>query len=143
VKRRTTMPSPGGAALVSIFTFSLVACSHLLEHSNAGISSLEADPGRLKVIAQGAKYSGWAVSAPLVAGMIPVAALAWATPWVDLPDAVDIASAPAIGLGYFFEAHRLPRSRRPFARQDGAELGTDSSARSRCTPTFRSLGLRG
>jgi hypothetical protein len=35
--------------------------------------------------------------------MTPVAALAWATPWVDLSEAVDIASAPAIGLGYFVE----------------------------------------
>jgi hypothetical protein len=35
-----------------------------------------------------------------VLALSPVAALAWATPWVDLPLAVDIASAPAIGLGY-------------------------------------------
>jgi hypothetical protein len=35
--------------------------------------------------------------------MTPVAALAWVTPWVDLSDAVDIASAPAIGLGYLVE----------------------------------------
>jgi hypothetical protein len=103
MKRRPTMQSLSGAALVAMFSFSLMACSHLVEHSNAGISSLEADPGPLGAISRGAKYAGWAVSAPLVVGMIPVAALAWATPWVDLPEAVDIASAPAIGFGYFFE----------------------------------------
>jgi hypothetical protein len=77
-----------------------VACSHLVERSNAGISLLEADPGPLGAISRGAKYTGWVISAPLVAGMTPVAALAWATPWVDLSEAVDLASAPAIGLGY-------------------------------------------
>jgi hypothetical protein len=87
-------------ALVACF---LAACSHLVERSNAGIASLEEDPGALGTISRGAKYSGWVVSAPLVAGMTPVAALAWATPWVDLADAVDIASAPAIALGYLFE----------------------------------------
>jgi hypothetical protein len=75
-----------------------------VERSNAGIASLEEDPGALGTISRGAKYSGWAISAPLVAGMTPVAALAWATPWVDLAGAVDIASAPAIGLGYLLEA---------------------------------------
>ena len=90
-----------GAALLALFFLSLVACSHLVERSNAGISSLEADPGLLGAISRGAKYSGWAISAPLVAGMTPVAALAWATPWIDLSEAVDIASAPAMGLGYF------------------------------------------
>jgi dienelactone hydrolase len=44
------------------------------------------------------------VSAPAVLALAPAAALAWATPWVDLPLAVDIASAPAIGLGYVFAA---------------------------------------
>jgi hypothetical protein len=88
-------------ALLALFSLSLVACSHLVERSNAGISSLEASPDPLGAISRGAKYVGWAISAPLVAGMTPVAALAWATPWVDLSEAVDIASAPAIGLGYF------------------------------------------
>jgi len=74
-----------------------------VERSNAGIASLEEEAGALGTISRGAKYSGWAISAPLVAGMTPVAALAWATPWVDLSAAVDIASAPAIGLGYLFE----------------------------------------
>jgi hypothetical protein len=55
-------------------------------------------------IARGAKYFGWGLSAPAVLALTPVAMLAWATPWVDLPLAVDIASAPAIGLGYTFEA---------------------------------------
>jgi hypothetical protein len=93
-----------GAALLALLPCSLAACSHLVAHSNAGIASLEAEPGSVGAIARGAKYSGWAVSAPLVAVTTPVAALAWATPWVDLVVAVDIASAPAIGLGYLFEA---------------------------------------
>jgi hypothetical protein len=92
------------AAALVLLTFPLAACSHLVAHSNAGIASLEAEPGSVGAIARGAKYSGWAVSAPLVAVTTPVAALAWATPWVDLVTAVDIASAPAIGLGYLFEA---------------------------------------
>jgi hypothetical protein len=92
-----------GAAHLALVACSLAACSHLVERSNAGIASLEEDPGALGTISRGAKYSGWAVAAPLVAGMTPVATLAWATPWVDLADAVDIASAPAIGLGYLFE----------------------------------------
>jgi hypothetical protein len=91
------------ALLVCLVPF-LAACSHLVARSNAGIASLEAEPGSVGAIARGAKYSGWAVSAPLVAVTTPVAALAWATPWVDLVVAVDIASAPAIGLGYLFEA---------------------------------------
>ena len=33
-----------------------------------------------------------------------MAGIAWLTPWVDLPAAVDISSAPAIGLGYLLEA---------------------------------------
>jgi dienelactone hydrolase len=92
------------AALLVLFSLSLVACSHLVEHSNAGISSLETDPGAVGAISRGAKYSGWAISAPLVAGMTPVAALAWATPWVDLSEAVDLASAPAIGFGYLSQS---------------------------------------
>jgi hypothetical protein len=103
MKHSTTIQSRPGLALLALFGFSLVACSHLVEHSNAGISPLEADSGPLGAISRGAKYAGWTLSAPLVAGMTPVAALAWATPWVDLSEAVDIASAPAIGLGYFFE----------------------------------------
>ena len=92
-----------GAARLALVACFLAACSHVVERSNAGIASLEEDPGALGTISRGAKYSGWVVSAPLVAGMTPVAALAWATPWVDLADAVDIASAPAIALGYLFE----------------------------------------
>jgi hypothetical protein len=100
--RRTFRRLPGAACLALAVTVH-AACSHLVERSNAGIPSLEADPGAVGTISRGAKYSGWAVSAPLVAGMTPVAALAWATPWIDLVEAVDIASAPAIGLGYLFE----------------------------------------
>src|SRR5919106_6589298 len=99
--KHSPIQSFAGAALLALFSLSLVACSHLVERSNAGISSLEADPGLLGAISPGAKYSGWAISAPLVASMTPVAALAWATPWIDLSEAVDIAAAPAIGLGYF------------------------------------------
>lgn len=55
-------------------------------------------------VARGAKYAGWALSAPLVVATAPVAGLAWLTPWVDLPLAVDIHSAPAIGLGYALQA---------------------------------------
>jgi hypothetical protein len=55
-------------------------------------------------VARGGKYVGWGLAAPLVLALSPVAALAWATPWVDLPLAVDIASAPAIGMGYAVSA---------------------------------------
>ena len=103
MKRRTMIQRVPGAARLALVACFLAACSHLVERSNAGIASLEEDPGALGTISRGAKYSGWVVSAPLVAGMTPVAALAWATPWVDLADAVDIASAPAIALGYLFE----------------------------------------
>jgi hypothetical protein len=89
--------------VLALLPFPLGACSHLVTRSNAGIASLEAEPDALGALSRGAKYSGWAVSAPLVAVTTPVAALAWATPWVDLVTAVDIASAPAIGLGYLFE----------------------------------------
>jgi hypothetical protein len=44
------------------------------------------------------------LSAPLIVAAAPVAGFAWLTPWVDLPLAVDINSAPAIGLGYAFQA---------------------------------------
>jgi hypothetical protein len=104
LKHDPTMQRLSAAALLATFSFALVACSRLVEHSNAGIPSLEAAPGPVAAISRGAKYSGWALSAPLVAAMTPLAALAWTTPWVDLPEAVDIASAPAIGFGYFFEA---------------------------------------
>jgi hypothetical protein len=103
MKPGTVIQRVRGAACLALVACLLAACSHLVERSNAGFASLENDSGALGTISRGAKYSGWAASAPLVAGMTPVAALAWATPWVDLVDAVDIASAPAIGLGYLFE----------------------------------------
>jgi hypothetical protein len=103
VKPRPLIQRFLGAARLALVACVLAACSHLVGRSNAGIATLEEDPGALGAISRSAKYSGWAVSAPLVAGMTPVAALAWATPWVDLADAVDIASAPGIGLGYLFE----------------------------------------
>jgi hypothetical protein len=92
------------AALLVSLAGTLAACSHLVDRSNAGIVSLEQDTGSVGTISRTAKYAGWAASAPLVAAMTPVAALAWATPWVDLLEAVDIASAPAIALGYALEA---------------------------------------
>jgi hypothetical protein len=103
MKHGTSTQRLATAALLVVLCFSLVACSHLVERSNAGISFLEEDAGPVGGISRGAKYSGWVISAPLVAAMSPLAALAWATPWMDLSEAVDIASAPAIGLGYFLE----------------------------------------
>jgi hypothetical protein len=90
-----------GAALL-LTTLLAGGCSHLVERSNAGIAFLE--DSRVGPVARGAKYAGRALSAPLIVAAAPVAGLAWLTPWVDLPLAVDINSAPAIGLGYAFEA---------------------------------------
>jgi hypothetical protein len=77
-------------------------CSHLVERSNAGIAFLE--DSRVGPVARGAKYAGWALSAPLLVAVAPITGLAWLTPWVDLPVAVDLNSAPAIGLGYALQA---------------------------------------
>ncbi len=90
--------------LVCVVALLLPGCSYVVERSNAGIPFLEESPAPVGPIARGAKYFGWGLSAPAVLALTPVAMLAWATPWVDLPLAVDIASAPAIGLGYAFEA---------------------------------------
>jgi hypothetical protein len=79
-------------------------CSQVVDRSNAGIAAFEEEPFPCGAFSQGAKYAGWILAAPAVVALTPVAALAWATPWVDLPIAVDIASAPAIGLGYGLEA---------------------------------------
>ena len=43
--------------------------------SKQRLASLEAEPGSVGALSRGAKYSGWAVSAPLVAVTTPVAAL--------------------------------------------------------------------
>src|SRR6185503_13740547 len=91
------------AAVLGLVLAVFPGCSQLVSRSNAGIRCLEEAPAPLGAVAAGAKYAGWALSAPLVAALAPVAALAWATPWVDLPGAVDIASSPAIGLGYALE----------------------------------------
>lgn len=91
-------------ALVWSAALLLSGCSHLVERSNAGIALLEESPAPVGPVARGGKYVGWGLSAPVVLALAPAVALAWATPWVDLPLAVDIASAPAIGLGYAFEA---------------------------------------
>jgi hypothetical protein len=90
-----------GAALL-LAALLAAGCSHLVEPSNAGIAVLESS--RAGPVARGAKYTGWALSAPLLVAATPVAGLAWLTPWVDLPLAVDINSAPAIGLGYALQA---------------------------------------
>ena len=93
--------STTGAALL-LTALLAGGCSHLVERSNAGIAFLEAS--RVGPVARAAKYTGWALSAPVVVAVAPVAGLAWLTPWVDLPLAVDINSAPAIGLGYALQA---------------------------------------
>lgn len=87
-------------ALAAAVTLVICGCSHVVDYSNAGIAQLEEAPSPVGPAARGGKYVGWGLAAPLVLALSPVAALAWATPWVDLPLAVDIASAPAIGLGY-------------------------------------------
>jgi hypothetical protein len=104
--RRPEVSAPHGVrALVALLYIAFLAgCSHLVERSNAGIRALEEVPGSVGSVSRSAKYFGWGVSAPLVVGLTPVAALAWATPWADLSQAVDLASAPAIGFGYLFEA---------------------------------------
>ena len=92
------------AAIVGVVALVVCACSHVVDHSNAGIARLEEAPSPVGPVARGGKYVGWGLAAPLVLALSPVAALAWATPWVDLPLAVDIASAPAIGMGYAVSA---------------------------------------
>lgn len=93
------------ALLIVALSFALVGgCSFALEHHDAGLAHLEEAPAPAGPLAIGAKYAGWIASAPLVVGLTPVAALAWATPWVDLPLAVDIATAPGIALGYAVQA---------------------------------------
>jgi hypothetical protein len=78
-------------------------CSQVVECSNAGIAAFEREPFPCGAFSQGAKYAGWVLAAPAAVALTPIAALAWATPWVDLHVAVDIASAPAVGLGYALE----------------------------------------
>ncbi len=74
-------------------------CSYALPRSNGGVRFLEERaPAPVARVAVGAKYAGWIAGAPAVAALIPVAALAWATPWVDLPAAVDLVTAPSRAL---------------------------------------------
>jgi hypothetical protein len=82
----------------------LGGCSFAVGHHNAGIGHLQDAPAPAGALATGAKYLGWVLSAPAVLALVPVSALAWATPWVDLPLAIDICSAPGIGLGYATQA---------------------------------------
>ena len=58
-------------------------CSALIPRENAGIGALEALRGPAGMAATGAKYAGWVVGAPLTLALVPVGALAWATPWVE------------------------------------------------------------
>jgi len=92
------------AVTAAVFAVFSTGCSSLVHRSNAGIALLEEGPAGVDVVSRHAKYLGWAGSAPLAVALSPVAALAWATPWIDLPMAVDIASAPSIAFGYAFEA---------------------------------------
>src|SRR5438105_15461487 len=79
-------------------------CSMVVPDSNGGIAFFETAPGPVGAAATGAKYAGWAAGAPAVAALVPLGAAAWATPWVDLPLATDVVTAPSVGLGYAFEA---------------------------------------
>ena len=72
--------------------------------ANGGIPALEYAAPPVRQAAVAAKVLGWIAATPLVTCLVPVALLAWATPWVDLPLAVDIATAPAVGMGYLTQA---------------------------------------
>src|SRR5687767_4442899 len=94
-QRRVRRAAPAAAngcfrlasAALLLAGFLACGCSHFVERSNAGIVFLE--DSRVGPVARSAKYAGWAVSAPLMLAAAPVAGLAWLTPWVDLPLAVD------------------------------------------------------
>lgn len=74
----------------------LSGCSYVVERSNAGIAVLEESPAPVGSIARGGKYLGWGLSAPAVLALVPFAALAWATPWVDLPTRVPTETGLAL-----------------------------------------------
>lgn len=93
---------PVGLGLALLFV--PAGCSQLVARGNAGIPHLERASAPVRGVALGAKYAGWVLGAPLALALAPLAALGWATPWVDLPLAVDLASAPAVGLGYGLQA---------------------------------------
>ncbi len=82
----------------------LPGCSHVIGQANGGIPLFEEAGAPVRQASLAAKYAGWAAGAPLVLATLPVAALAWATPWVDLPTAIDIATAPSLALGYVTQA---------------------------------------
>ena len=82
----------------------LPGCSLALGRSNGGIPFLEQGRAPVRVAARGGKYLGWILGAPLAVLLLPPALLAAATPWVDLSDAVDVATGPALGLGYACQA---------------------------------------
>src|SRR5690606_19841954 len=80
------------------------SCSHVIGRANGGIPALEEAGAPVRQAAVGARLVGWIASAPLLVATLPVAALAWATPWVDLPTAIDILTAPSLALGYVTQA---------------------------------------
>lgn len=88
--------------LTFALALSVSGCS-LVARQNAGIPHLERANAPVRAVATGAKYAGWVLGTPLALVLAPLATLAWLTPWVDLPQAVDFASAPAVGLGYFMQ----------------------------------------
>lgn len=89
------------AACLALALLAAPGCS-LLAGERLGIAALEEGPAG--EVASGFKAAGWLAGAPLSVALAPVAGLLWATPWVDLALAVDIAGAPIVGLGYAFEA---------------------------------------
>lgn len=86
------------------FALALPGCSLALGHSNGGIPFLERGRAPVRAAARGGKYLGWILGAPLAVLLLPPSLLAAATPWVDLSDAVDLATGPALGLGYACQA---------------------------------------
>lgn len=100
------MPRPRRRVAAVALSLALLApgCSHVLGRANGGIPAFEEARAPVRQAAVGAKYLGWAASVPLLIATLPVAALAWATPWVDLPTAIDIATAPSLALGYTTQA---------------------------------------
>jgi hypothetical protein len=92
--------SPRWSALA--LAVALGGCSALVPCSNAGIAPFEAGAGQ--DVARGAKYAGWLAGAPLDLAALPVAALAWASPWGDLALFADVLTAPSIATGYALEA---------------------------------------
>ncbi len=84
--------------------FGAAGCSLAVPRSNAGIALFEQAPAPVGPCSIAAKYAGWAAGAPAAVALAPIAAAAWATPWVDLADVEDVLTAPGLALGYASEA---------------------------------------